>query len=369
MAVRPIRVLALVTDAFGAYGGIAQYNRDFLSQLAAVDIVSDVHVLPRIWDGTAPKSDASIRLYAPSMHKFAYAARAAWLALKLKPDLIYCGHLYHGPLALRLAKLCGARLMSQLHGTEVWEPLSQALLRPLEQSDKVLCVSRDTKARYERQSINAPDNAHVLHNTVGPEFVPGDRSEARKQFGVADEYVLLSVSRLDARNGGYKGHEKVIDALPDLLVQRPDALYLIGGVGDDYERLAALVETRNLNAHVRFFGKVSAEHLPALYRAADLFVLPSTGEGFGIVYLEAMASGTLAIGINAGGAPDALRHGHLGICVEPEDFKSALLDAAMRNPTDRARLSRDTIEEFGARSFQKGVHLSMHDLLGSERVR
>ena len=81
MVGRPIRVLALITDAFGAYGGIAQYNRDFLTQMATLDVVRDIHVLPRIWNGTAPRSGAKIQLYAPSMNKLAYAARAAWLAL------------------------------------------------------------------------------------------------------------------------------------------------------------------------------------------------------------------------------------------------------------------------------------------------
>jgi len=362
LAKETLKVLALVTDAFGAYGGIAQYNQDFLAAVADLDAVDRAYVLPRIWDGTQPENEANLRIFAPSMNKVTYSARSFWLSLKLKPDLIYCGHLYHGPLAARLAKVFSAKLISQLHGTEVWDRLPSSLLRPLEQSDQVLCVSNDTKRRYEQQFSSPPKNGRVVHNTVAKNFVLGDREFARAKFDVENNFALLSVGRLDARKEGYKGHDKVIDALPDLLQRRPDTVYLIAGIGDDHDRLVKRVNDRGVTNHVRFLGKVPAIDLPELYRAADLFVLPSTGEGFGIVFLEAMASGTMAMGLDVGGAGDALCHGELGICVEEEAFKPVLLEAVTSPPSDRARLSQRTIEKFGAHAFRREVHSTMSEI-------
>lgn len=361
-------MLALVTDAFGAYGGIAQYNKDFLTQIARLDDVGAVFVLPRIWDRSEYPSTSKIRMFKPSMNKFLYALRACWLVLKLRPHVIYCGHLYHGPLATRLARTFKIKLISQLHGTEVWDPVPRSLIAPLEQSDKVLCVSEDTKQRYSAQSTNEPSNGIVVHNTVGTQFNTGDRTNARAKFDVESKYALLSVSRLDARKGGYKGHQRVIEALPELLRQRPNLIYLIAGVGDDFERLVQLAERNGVTSSVRFLGKVPAEELPDLYRAADLFVLPSTGEGFGIVYLEAMASGTMALGLNVGGAPDALCDGALGICVDEHDFETALLQAVSTDSVDRQTLSNKTIERFGPLAFQQKLLSALNGVLKREQA-
>lgn len=355
MSKRSYEILALVTDAFGAYGGISQYNQDLLTELSHLEMVDNVAVLPRIWNGAKATKTPNIRMFSASMNKFLYALRAVWIAFRLKPDLIYCGHLYHGPLAARLAKLFKAKLVSQLHGTEVWEPLTSSLLEPLKRSDRVLCVSEDTKKRYRAQLTHDPNNAVVLHNTVGTQFSPDGREQSREKFNVVNDYVLLSVSRLDARKGGYKGHERVINTLPDLLQKRPNAIYLIAGTGDDRDRLVNLVEQRGLSEKVRFLGKVPADDLIDLYRAADLFVLPSMGEGFGIVYLEAMASGTLALGLNIGGAPDALCDGELGVCVDESAFASALVRAATADGVDRETLSRKTISRFGPIAFGRSV--------------
>jgi phosphatidyl-myo-inositol dimannoside synthase len=351
-----------VTDAFGGHGGIAQYNRDFLAALAANEAVGEILVLPRLGHTQDDEASAGVLQRRSVMNRFAYAARAFAEAARLKPDVVFSGHLYHGGLALALARIHGARLVSQLHGTEIWKPVSRLHLLPLERSDIVLCVSRDTRARYEMQARKS-QNALVVANTVRPEFTPGDTNAARKGLGLSDEYVLLTVARLDTREG-YKGHDRVISALPHLAGPNGrDIVYMIAGNGNDRPRLERLAADLGVTKQVRFLGKVPFEALPDSYRAADLFVLPSTGEGFGIVFLEAMACGTPALGLAAGGAPDALGDGELGILVDAQaDFPSALQAAIQLTDGNREELSSIIQERFGQTAFRRRVNQAIEML-------
>ena len=98
----------------------------------------------------------------------------------------------------------------------------------------------------------------------------------------------MTVSRL-ASSEQYKGHDRVIRTLPRLLSQHPETIYLIVGDGDDRPRLESLAVECGVAEKVQFAGLVPPEELPDYFRLADVFVMPSTGEGFGIVFLEAMA--------------------------------------------------------------------------------
>ena len=109
--------------------------------------------------------------------------------------------------------------------------------------------------------------------------------------------MLLTVGRM-ASCERYKGHDHVIAAIPDLVRRGHDVVYLIIGEGDDRARLEEIARKIGVAERVRFLGAVDQEHLAGSYRMADLFVMPSAGEGFGIAFLEAMASGTPAFGFD-----------------------------------------------------------------------
>lgn len=319
-----------MTDAFGGYGGIAQYNRDFLSAAAGCCRPGPITVITRMANDEQGPLPPRVEQKSPTMNKFGYAARALGQALRQRPKVIYNAHLYHGPLSMRLARLTGAKLVTQLHGTEIWDDVPRGCVAALEASDLVLTVSRDTCARTLAGARIAPEKVVVVNNTVGAQFTPGDRGAARRKFGLDREMVLLTVARLDGRDG-YKGHDRIIPLLPRLLAIGVDAVYLIAGEGPDQARLLALAQRHGVAERVRFLGKIAVEALPDLYRAADLFALPSTGEGFGISFVEAMACGTPAIGLAVGGAPDALVDGTLGTCVAPEHFAEALIDLLVQH--------------------------------------
>ena len=128
---------------------------------------------------------------------------------------------------------------------------------------------------------------------------------------------------MDARER-YKGHDRVIQALPQLVAAGHDVIYVVVGEGDDVGRLEALAVETGVADRVRFVGAVNRETLVDVYRAADLFVMPSTGEGFGIAFLEAMACGTPAVGLAIAGANDALADGELGAAVAESDLVGAI---------------------------------------------
>jgi phosphatidylinositol alpha-1,6-mannosyltransferase len=344
------RILMLVTDAFGGYGGIAQYNRDLISAFAETSEACDIDVFPRLAPCTLEPLPRSVKQHAPIGNRVNYTLSVLAFVVRKRPTIVFNGHLYHGPLAHRIAGLTGAKLVSQLHGTEIWGNLSRLHRRPLEASDLVFAVSRDTRAKALSKIDIAPEKVVVLSNTVGADFRPADRRAAREHFGLSDEFAVLTVARLDAREG-YKGHDRVVPLIARANAQGRRAVYLIAGTGNDEPRLRQLAKAHDIEDSVRFLGKVPRIDLPDLYRAADLFALPSTGEGFGISFLEAMACGTPAIGLAAGGAPDALGDGKLGICVEEKDFAAAFLKALTDAPSD-ARLSAAVHTRFGFASYK-----------------
>lgn len=343
-------VLALVTDAFGGHGGIAQYNRDLLTALAGH---VPVGVLPRLAPRPVGPLPAGLIQDAARHGRAAYAAAAVAAARRLWPGTVFCGHLYMAPLASAVARMCGARLVLQLHGVEAWDRPGPLRRAAAEAADLVLCVSRYTRARLLGWAALAPERVAVLPNTVGEAFRPGDRAAARTRFGLGGERVLLSVGRLDARER-YKGHDRVIAALPALADM--DVLYLIAGEGDDRPRLEGLARQPGVGDRVRFLGHVAMDALPDLYRAADLFVMPSTGEGFGIAYLESMASGTPALGLAAAGAADALADGALGIAAAPGADLAAAIEVALAGPRpDPVALSAEVARRFGRDRFNERV--------------
>ena len=286
----------------------------------------------------------------PVPGRVAYGWRACGRARALRPDIVYCGHAFMAPLAWGIARLTGARLAVHLHGLEIWGPLSRPVRRALREADLLYCVSAHTAGKAIDAFGADPHRIAVVFNTVAERFTPvaegdaagggapkGDRAAgasagqaraaARAGLGLTPEQVVLcTVSRLDAGQR-HKGHDRVIPRLAGLAGAHPGLVYLVAGTGDDRARLAALAEAHGVADRVRFLGHVAAEDLPDLYRASDLYVMPSHGEGFGIAFVEAMACGTPALGLDTGGAGEALRDGTLGRAVTEADFPAALAAA------------------------------------------
>jgi len=253
------------------------------------------------------------------------------------------------PLAAVVAKLLNARLWVQVHGLEAWQNVPRLHRRLIESAMLVTSVSRYTRRRVLDWAAIDPARVKVLPNTVDPRYKPGSKPAyliARHAAG--GRKVLMTVSRL-AASEQMKGQDRVIWALPRVLSEHPGAVYLIVGDGDDRPRLEALATETGVAENVQFAGLVPPEELPDYFRLADVFVMPSTCEGFGIVFLEAMATGIPVIGGNKDGSLDPLCDGVLGAAVDPEDDKelaSAICTALATAPANVDRASRFKVQAF-----------------------
>jgi phosphatidyl-myo-inositol dimannoside synthase len=347
MAECSLRVLALVTDAFGGQGGIAQYNQQFLSSLAECAAVEEVIVLPRRSVLSAGELPHRLHQRRPVRGKFAYSIAAFAAARAHSPiNVVFCGHILMAPLAAVIAKLMGAHFWVQVHGFDAWQELPWSHRHAIESADLVISVSRYTKRRLLEWVGIDPVRIKVLPNTVNPCFRPGPKpAYLIDRHALQGKKVLMTVSRLTTWDR-YKGQDRVIRILTNVLSAHPETAYLVVGDGNDRPRLEALAAELDVPDAVRFLGHVAPGELADYFRLADVFVLPSTGEGFGIVFLEAIACGIPVIGGNRDGSLDPLADGELGTAVDPDDDDEliAAISTALSNPA-RAMKRADRFNE------------------------
>lgn len=348
-----MQVLALVTDAFGGHGGIAQYNRDLLTALSMSGRTSSITALPRFAPETAA-TPSGITQLPSSASRVAWSARAVSCAVRSRPDVIFCGHLNAAPLAAALGKIISAQVWLQVHGIEAWTERSNLVRRAVESSSLVTSVSRFTRHRLLSWCNSSPDRVRVLPNTFLQQHrKAANRSDLAERHGLSGRKVILTVGRMAAAEA-YKGHDRIIRCLPSLRQFVPEALYLVVGGGDDRQRLESLARQLNVSDKVIFAGVVPDAELPDYYALADVFAMPSTGEGFGIVFLEAADAGLPIISGNRDGSVDALADGTIGTAVDPDDCiaLSAALQSALSGlmtPDPKA------VQRFAFKNFARHV--------------
>ena len=172
--------------------------------------------------------------------------------------------------------------------------------------------------------------------------------------------MVLTVGRV-ASSERYKGHDVMLEAWPRVLKRVPDAVYWIVGGGDDLARLEAKARELGIAASVRFAGSVSPEELAVCYHRCCVFAMPARteldaraprGEGFGIVYLEAMARGKPVVGPRVGAPAEFIRDGEHGLLVDPASA-SEVADALIEllGDPERARRMGESARQFVTSEF------------------
>jgi phosphatidylinositol alpha-1,6-mannosyltransferase len=308
-----------------------------------------------------------IRQQAPIFNKIGYSSYAMSVAAIKGPfDLVFCGHILHSALAAVIARNLKIPLWLQVHGIDAWTRPRPFIRWGVEQSDLVTAVSRYTKQRFLAWGGIQPEKVRVLPNVVPDRYSPGPKSrQVLEQYGLRGKRILLTVSRL-SQHDRYKGHHRVLSVIPDLLREYPDLVYVIAGDGHGRETLQQLAVEYGIADSVKFIGKVSEVQLPDLYRTADVFVMPSTGEGFGIVFLEAMRSGLPVIGGNGDGSMDPLRDGTAGYAVTCES-RVELLEA-IRSAIEKPRNATAHANIFSFTAFSEHcASLLSHCLAKADR--
>ena len=205
------------------------------------------------------------------------------------------------------------------HGIEVWEPLPGGRRRALCKSDVVLGPSSYTvKKLVEVQNVEQR-KAHRLPWPISPWFLRmADAPRCTPPPGFPAGTVILTVGRWVVSEQ-YKGTDDLIRAVAQLKAEFPTVKLVAVGSGDDLPRLRKLAADSGLADRVKFFENLSREELAGCYAHASIFALPSAGEGFGLVFLEAMAFSKPIIAAASGGATDVAEHDVNGLVVPPHD--------------------------------------------------
>lgn len=238
-----------------------------------------------------------------------------------------------------------APYLIQLHGIEVWRPLTWERRRALVEAAGLLSNSAYTLARARPFCPDLPP-ARVVHLALEERPAEGEADAAL--LAQAGRGFLLMTGRM-AASERYKGHDAVLDALPSLARLRPEALLVIAGAGDDRRRLADRAQALGVEERVLFAGFTSEATLRELYRRSAALVLPSRGEGFGLVYLEAMREARPVVAARDSAAEEIVVDGETGLLVEPEDREALVgaLAGLLADP-ERAR----TLGEAGNRRWR-----------------
>lgn len=302
-----------------------------------------------------------------------FFGKALWLAATNRFDAIHAGRaLPEGLVAWLVARLTFRPVVIYAHGEELtgWGKGNKykAMCFALRHADKVIANSDFTRSTLIDMGV-APEQIELIHPGVDIErFRPGlPFQDLRDSLGLQPGAMLvLSVGRLSRR----KGFDTVIRAMPALRAAGLDVHYAIVGIGEDEAYLSALVREQGVADRVHLLGHVPMDDLPRWYNACDLFVLANREiggdtEGFGMVFIEAAASGRTSVAGRAGGTGSAVLDGVTGIQVDGESVEevTAALREMLVNQDKRAQLelaalkrARDSLSWVAVASLTRAIH-------------
>ena len=282
-------------------------------------------------------------------------ARGARIVLAAHPHLAVPA----SAMRARSKKFC---LVVQAHGIEVWKPMTGLRRICLRRADVVTAPSRDTAAKLHEMQRVPNEKIRVVPWGLDPSFLELAARAATVALpdGISGLRYVLSVGRWSAVER-YKGFDNLIRVLPELLRATPELHLVLAGSGDDRAALENLAKKMSVENRVHFLSGLTREQIVACYAHADVFALPSGGEGFGVVFLEAMALGKAAVGGNHGGTPDIIEEGVSGYLVTHSDEQqlSAKLSLLLRDRSLREKMGQRgrerVMQKFAFGSFQEGL--------------
>ena len=344
-------------------GGLARHVRKLSEGL--VELGVEVHVLTRGSD-ESPRSEV---VAGVNVHRVLEPSRprdlgefVTWVE-RMNADMLAAGvglgdrydfDVVHGHDWLvaaacdHLARRFGAPLVTTIHATEHgrhqgWvEKHPQSYIHGVERwisnrSDRVIACS--AYMREQISDIFAVPEARiaVIPNGIDPEDLPlGEESELerlRAEFAAPGERLVLLIGRLVYE----KGFQIALEAMPELIERVPGTRFLVAGSGTHECELKKQATDLGLMEHGTFLGWIGDDVLHLLYRIADVCVVPSIYEPFGLVALEAMASGCPCIVADTGGLREVVPHGEVGLRFrtrDPEELgrmvERVLTDADLR---------------------------------------
>lgn len=260
-----------------------------------------------------------------------------------EPDVVHGQHVWALP---SLAADCGVPLVLTAHGTDLmgydkWPEMRHFAETAMDAARKVICISADNEALVRERFPQHAEKIVRMRNGYNPDiFFPQqlDRAAVLGAHGLdyAGEDVILFAGKMTR----FKGIDVLLDAAATYEAQLPNAITVLAGDGEERPGLEVQAASLGLS-RVRFIGNVAQDELARLYNIADIDLVPSRREPFGLVAVEAMACGTPVVATNQGGLPDFVNES-VGALVNPEDAADLArgiadtLARALANPEWRA---------------------------------
>lgn len=341
---KPISVLLILTDT-KSHGGISNFNKNLINSLH--------HYTLTIIALNDDKRDEKIKGFRGNKVQFLFSVI---FHLLKKPHLTIIGHLHFTPIVV-FCKLLRLKNIVLLHGIEAWKP-KPSLVKYLPFVNEYWAVSNYTKSKFEEETKTARNKVKLIFNTLPVQPLNYEPEKHESNY-------FLSVARLD-KNEKYKGIDTTLRSLTPIknwLISKNWTFEIVAS-GNDLKRHFNLIETLGLDEIVNFHTNLDEQSLNSLYKHCTFFVLPSNGEGFGIVYLEAMMHKKAVIGAINCGSKDVIVDGNTGFLIEPNEKNVRnKIEYLINNPN-----KRKTFGQNGYLHFQDNFSNSKFDELINKLV-
>lgn len=370
-----------VPNLFEFKGGIQVYLQDVLQALRDEFPNSSLSIFDKL-DKSKPEDRFNFKktsfFFSGSLLGFLqtphFSLNLLSRAFINRPNLILCGHLNFAPVAFWIHRFTKIPYWILVYGVDAWWIKDQWKIKALHSADKIISISHYTRDRLIDEQGIPKEKIPLLPVTFDAKrFEIGSKPEyLLKRYGLQpNQPIILTVCRL-ARADRYKGYDQILQVLPEIRRYIPNVHYILVGKGDDRSRVEQLVTQLNLQENVTLAGFVPDHELCDHYNLCDVFAMPSKGEGFGIVYLEALACGKPTLGGNKDGAIDALCQGELGALVDPDDLDAIaktliqILQGTYSNPLmyQPELLREKVIDFFSVERFNK----TLGELIKSSKI-
>ena len=372
----PRRIILLTLQTFSTTGGIQKMTRTLAHSLNHISMQQ--HWDFKLWSLYDSRYDI-MRQYLEPENFIGFGRSKRRLMLNTlskgtKADILILSHINLALIGI-IVKILNPKCKIWLvaHGIEVWRPLSKLKSLFVKKfCDRIVCVSSFTKQQMIAWHGIDPKKCAVLNNVVDP-FIKHPEEFEKPEYLLnrysinAENQIIFTLTRL-ASSEQYKGYEQVIKAIGRLKDIFPHLRYILSGQYDSTEeiRIKELITTCGVEEQVILTGFLNENELADYFLLADLFVLPSKKEGFGIVFIEALACGLPVICGNADGSVDAIRNGELGTAINVNDLDQleATIINYLKTPLTfemRKTLQSQCLSYFNEKDYQKNLLLLIND--------